>query len=359
MAPQLVSALEWQSLTSTVNDIKSPNTFLQNLLIGGRRNTHPTQVLEIGRWLADRKMVPFVKAGAQAFPLQGVSKEFHAVKAPNIRVKISFEPSPLLFGRTPDTKLFLRDGETQFSAVEQHIAADMQYMADQIANREEWLAAQAMTGIISYAGTDDVAAEAFEFNYARDAGHTVALGAGDRWNESTSDVAKDVRDAKRLVSEATGVQLTDVVMGKDAAEAFLNNAGVLAILDRRNTAGDESQAQRLGGDFQADGAYFCGRIFGLNWWEYNRTVEDADGSTVQLVAAKKAFFVSRNANAGVSMEYGAIPDMDAYEGGLIQVQRFSKSWVEKDPSVVVALTHTRPFVLLKRPEAFYELQVLA
>ena len=280
MAPQLVGALEWQSLTATVNDIKSPNNFLSNLLIGNARNTHPTQVLEIGRWLGGRKMVPFVKTGAQAYPLQGITKDFTSVKAPNIRVKISFEPSPLLFGRTPNTMLFLREGENQFSAVEQHIAADMQHMADQIANREEWLVAQALTGVISYVGTDDVAAEAFEFDYSRDAGHTVALGAGDRWNEATSDVSKDARDAKRLVSEATGVNLTDVIMGKSAAEAFLANAGVLAILDRRNTEGDEAQAQRLGGDFRADGAYFCGRIFGLNWWEYNRTVEDADGSTV-------------------------------------------------------------------------------
>jgi hypothetical protein len=205
-----------------------------------------------------------------------------------------------------------------------------------------------------------VEAEAFEFDYARAAGHTVALGAGDRWNEATSDVAKDVRDAKRLVSEATGVQLTDVIMGKDAATEFLNNAGVLALLDRRNPEGRNVMGpQQFANGFRTDGAYFCGTIFGLDWWEYNRTVLDADGSTVvQMIPLKKAFFVSQN-DPSVSMEYAAIPDMDAYQGGLIQVERFSKSWVEKDPSVVVALTHTRPFVLLRRPETFYELQVLA
>lgn len=353
MAPQLVPALEWQTLTAAVNDIKSPNNFLTELLIGSKRNTHPTQTLELGRWLADRKMVPFTKVGAQAYPLSGVTKDFTSIKAPNIRVKISFEPSPLLFGRTPDTKVFLREGENQLSAVQQHIAMDMQYMADQIANREEWLVSQALTGVISYTGTDDLHADAFEFDYSRAAGNTVTLTGTDVWTNAASDIAADVRLAKKTVMDATGVELTDVVMGENAAAAFLGNAGVLAILDRRNTRGDESEAQRQGGGVLPSGAYYCGRIFGLRWWEYSRTVLDADGSTVTLIPTADAHFVSTSPAAGISMEYAAIPDMDAFNGGLIQVQRFAKSWVEKDPSVVVALTHTRPFPLLRRPEAFY------
>ena len=358
MTPQLVSALEWQALTSTVNNIKTPNTFLLNMLIGSKRHTNPTQVIEVGRWIGVRKMVPFTKVGAQAYPLQGITKDFTAVKAPNIRVKTTFEPSPLLFGRQPDTKIFLRDGESQLSAVQDHINKDMQAMADQIANREEWLMAQALTSIISYTGTDDVAAEAWQYDYNRDAGHTVALTGTDQWDNAASDIAGDVRDAKRLVSEATGVQLTDCIMGKLAADAFLNNAGVLALLDRRNAESKSSMGpQEFANGFRADGAYYCGRVLGLDWWEYNRTVLDADGSTVQLVGTKKAFFVSQQDDS-VSMEFGAIPDMDAYAGGLIQVERFSKAWVEKDPSVTQALVHTRPFVLLKRPETFYELTVL-
>lgn len=356
MTPQLVGELEWQSLTATINDIQSPNTFLQDLLFR-ERNTHPTQVLEIGRWLGERRMVPFVKVGAQAHPIQGVSKDFTAVKAPNIRVKIAFNPSPLMFGRQPGTKVFLRDGEDELSAVQLHIARDMQYMADQITNREEWMCAQALTGKISYSAADDIDAEAWEFDYGRDAGHTIALGAGDRWNEATAEIAGDVREAKRLVADAIGIQLTDAICGKDAADAFLNNADVLAIIERLVNENDGPQI--LGGEFRPDGAYFMGRIFGINWWEYNRTVKDADGSTVQLVGLKNVFFVSQSPDAGQSLEYAAIPDWDAADEGLIQVQRFSKSWLEKDPSAVVALTHTRPFVLLRRPESVVEYQVLA
>jgi hypothetical protein len=356
MAAQLVAELEWQSLTATINDIKSPGMFLQDLLFR-ERNTHGTQSLEIGRWTGDRKMVPFVKVGAQAFPVQGVGKAFTTVKAPNIRVKIAFNPSPLLFGRQPGTKVFVREGEDQLSAVQEHIAKDMQYMADQITNREEWMCAQALTGVITYSAADDLEAEAFEFDYSRDAAHSVTLTGADLWTSGTEDIAGDVRAAKRLVMEATGVLLTDAICGATAAEAFLNSAKVLAILERRNPEDDGPQI--LGGQPRPDGAYFMGRIFGVNWWEYARTIDDYAGNTVTLVDAKKVYLVSQSPDAGQSIEYAAIPDWDAVEDGLLQAQRFSKSWLEKDPSAVVALTHSRPFVLLKRPESMFEYQVIA
>jgi len=359
MTPQLVSALSWQALTSTQNNIKTPNNFLLNMLIGSKRHTNPTEIIEVGRWIGVRKMVPFTKVGAQAHPLQGITKDFTAVKAPNIRVKTTFEPSPLLFGRQPDTKVFLRDGESQLSAVQDHINKDMQAMADGIANREEWLMAQALTGVIAYSADDDIHAEAWEYDYNRAAGHTVALTGTDQWDNAASDIAGDVREAKRLVMEATGVQLTDVIMGKLAADAFLNNAPVLAILDRRNAESKSANGpQEFANGFRADGAYYCGRVLGLDWWEYNRTALDADGTTsVQLIDTKKAFLVGQQDDS-VSMEFGAIPDMDAYAGGLIQVERFSKAWVEKDPSVAQALVHSRPFILLKNPDTFFEYQVL-
>ena len=355
MAAQLVAELEWQSLTATINEIKSPNRFLQDLLFR-ERNTHSTQTLEIGRWTGGRKMVPFVKVGAQAFPVQGVGKAFTTVKAPNIRIKISFVPSPLLFGRQPGTTVFVRRGEETISAVQQHIAKDMQYMADQITNREEWMCAQALTGVISYSGADDLEAEAFEFDYSRDAAHSVVLAGADKWDSGTEDIAGDVRAVKRLVMEAVGLTLTDAICGTTAATAFLNSAKVLAILERRNPEGDGPQI--LGGQVRPDGAYFMGRIFGINWWEYARTVDDYAGNTVKMVADGLCHFVTQSGDAGQSIEYAAIPDWDAAEDGLLQSQRFSKSWVEKDPSAVIALAHSRPFVLLARPEAMVSYTVV-
>lgn len=353
--PSLVPELSWQSLTATINDIKSPQAFLKQLLFG-RENTHPTEALEIGKWFAGRTMVPFVRKNAQAYPVAGVSKAFRMVEAPNIRVKTSFKPSPLLFGRTPGTKVFLADGENQISAVQQHIQMDMQHMADQITNRIEWMCAQALTGVITYSQDDTIEADAFEFDYNRTAGNTIVLAGAALWDSGTEDIADDVREAKRLVNDATGVRVTDAILGQDAASAFLASQKVRDILDRRNAEDDTPQI--LGGDFRPDGAYFLGRIFGINWWEYARELTDSGGTSAPLIAVDQAFFVSQEPAAGQSLEYAAIPDMDAFQDGLLQVKRFSKSWVEKDPSAVVALSHTRPFPLLRRPDSIVQMTVV-
>lgn len=353
--PQLVPELSWQSLTETINDIKSPQAFVRGLLFG-RENTHPTEVLEIGKWFAGRNMVPFVRKNAQAYPVQGVSKSFRSIEAPNIRVKMSFKPSPLLFGRTPGTQVFLPSGANQISAVQAHIAMDMQHMADQITNRIEWMCAQALTGVITYSQDDTVEADSFEFDYARAVANTIVLAGGALWDSGTENIAADVRVAKRLVNDAVGVRVTDVILGKDAANAFLDSATTRAVLDRRNPEDDTPQI--LGGDFRPDGAYFLGRIHGINWWEYARELTDSGGATVKLIADDQAFFCSQEPAAGLSVEYAAIPDMDAFADGLLQTKRFAKSWVEKDPSATIALAHSRPFPLMRRPESIVQMTVV-
>jgi len=352
--PTLVPELSWQSLTETINDIKDPQSFVRQLLFR-QENTHSTETLEIGKWFAGRKMVPFVRKNSVAYPVAGVSKSFRVIEAPNIRVKLSFKPSPLLFGRTPGTPVFVPSG-ANISPVQEHIALDMQHMADQIANRVEWMVCRALTGVISYDQDDSIEADAFEFDFARDAANTIVLAGVDLWNTTTGNIAQNTRDAKRLANDAVGVRITDAILGKTAANAFLDNQKVRDILNRRNAEQDTPQI--LGGDFDGQGAYFLGRVFGLNWWEYAREVDDQAGVPVNLVADDQAFFVSQDPRAGFSIEYGAIPDMDAFDQGLIRSKRFSKSWIEKDPSATIALAHSRPFPVMRRPEAVVQMTVV-
>lgn len=353
--PQLVSALSWQSLTATVNALKPPATFLQEMFFRAR-NTHPTEYLEIGKWIGDRKMVPFVKKGAEAYPIGGLSTAFRAIEAPNIRVKMGFKPDPLFFGRTPGSRVFLSGGETQVDEVQRKIARDFQYMNDQIENRIEWLCAQALEGVIDYSKADDDHAEAFQFDYARDGGFTVALGAGDRWNEGTSDIAGDVRYAADKVMEETGLNVTDAICGSLAADAFLNNAKVQEHVERRRPEGPGTPLL-LGGRPSPRGARYLGSVYGVNWWAYTRQVKDIDGSAVDLINTKKVFLLPQDGE--FSIEFGAIPDIDAFESGQLEAQKFSKSWTTEDPSLMWVLMHTRPFPLMRRPEAVFEYQVLA
>ena len=51
--------------------------------------------------------------------------------------------------------------------------------------------------------------------------------------------------------------------------------------------------------------------------------------------------------------------MDAFEAGLWVAQRFSKSWVTKDPSQRLALLHSRPLPVPRRPGAMVSMKVVS
>ncbi len=349
----LVPELNHQSLTTVANRVKSPGTFVFDMLFRSR-NTHETETLEVGRWLGARRMVPFVKKDAVAYPIKGVDSEFEVIQAPNIRVKISHKPTPLLFARQPGTPVFIREGDNLTSA-QSLITRNVQYMNDGIANREEWMACQALEGVIDYSVGEGITAEAFQFDYNRDAGNTTVLAGAALWDSGTQDIHQDQLDAKR-VSNEEGVQVTDAIMGQDAAAAWLDDADIRAALD--NIGVNAGGPLLLDANFRPDGALFLGRVYNINWWEYSRSVLDEAGATIDLINKKKVFFVTQSAAAGFSMEYGAIPDMDAFAGGSLRARRFSKAWTTPDPSLIWSLVHSRPFPLMLNPEAVVEYQVL-
>jgi hypothetical protein len=51
--------------------------------------------------------------------------------------------------------------------------------------------------------------------------------------------------------------------------------------------------------------------------------------------------------------------MEAMMGGMLASERFSKSWLVKDPSAMVQLIESHPLPVLRRPDSVYSLQVVA
>ncbi|RLB78181.1 MAG: hypothetical protein DRH24_14895, partial [Deltaproteobacteria bacterium] len=143
-----VDELKWQTLTAMVNEIKLPQSFLKNRLFAAER-TLSTETAEIGYFTGGRKMAPMVRVNGEAVMVEGLGKKFATVSMPNIRIKRPMTPSELFFGRQPGTVIFPSTGE-QLSAIQQAIARDAKHLMDLIENREEWMAAMALRGEITY-----------------------------------------------------------------------------------------------------------------------------------------------------------------------------------------------------------------
>lgn len=331
--------LKWQSLTALVNEIKTPQSFLKNLLFG-REQTLSTETAEIGYYTGGREAAPMVRVNGEAVMVEGVGKKFATVTLPNIRIKRPMTPSELFFGRQPGTVIFPSRGE-QLSAIQKAIARDAQHLMDMIENREEWMAAMALRGTITYSVTDE---EVFTVTFPRQSSHSVT--ASPLWDNSGKP-SLDFLAAKRLINKDTGLVVTDVFLGSDASVAFLQNSEVQNLLDTRNLQAGELQ---ITNQFTEQGALYLGRFSGVRVWEYSRQVL-VSGSAVDLIRPKYAEFVHVGPSNRFETLYGAIPDFEALQGRKFVGKRFSKSWMEKDPSVRQLLIHTRPLCVPVLPDA--------
>ena len=340
-----INELKWYALTSLINEIKGPQSFLKELLFSNFE-TLSTEVAELSYLVGDRVMAPFVKKNGEAIPVEGLGHAFATVEMPNIRIKRPLTPSELLFNRKPGTVIFPSSGE-QISAIEAHIGRDAQYMRDMITNAEEWMAAMAIRGTIEYSVDDEAN---FTVTFPKPDAHSSTLSP--LWS-TTSNPEEDIMDSKRLISNETGLSPTHMILGSNASKEFLKNAKILSLLDlRRANPGELSWK----GNFTPQGAIFLGDWQGLQVWEYGRSLS-VDGTSTELVRANYAEIVTASPQADNVTYYGAIPDMEALQGRKFQGKIFSKSWIEKDPSLYVMLAHSRPLCVPRRPGSMVSYEV--
>lgn len=348
-----IQELKWSTLTATVNEMKSPNRFLQKLLWSNHQ-TLPTEDIEISTLLKDRECAPFVRKNGEAIMVTGHSSKFATVQAPNIRIKRPFTPSELLFGRKPGTPIFVSGQSEVISAVQAHIGRDMQVMSDMVTNATEYLCALALRGTITYSVDDQ---EVFTITFPKPSGNNVTLSTF--WNDATPanvKLAADFRTAKKLISDEVGLGVTDVILGSEAATAFLNvmEANYKTATGAIWNPGKAAVAEQ----YTEDGVLYLGNFAGVDVWEYSRTMS-VNGVATDLIRPKYAEFITRSPAAQRVLYFGAIPDMDASETGLLQTERFAKSWLVKDPSAMMALVHSRPLPVPRRPGASVSMKVVS
>lgn len=342
--PMPVPALTWTSLTDAVNLRKRPGLFITQLL-GLGAETLPTETVEIWNVRGERDVAPFVRTNAEAVQVGGLGEELYEVQAPNIAIKRPFRPSELLFGRKVNSVVY-PTGDQVISAVEAHIARDLEYMDDLIVNAEEWMAAQALRGSISYSQSDR---EKFTIAFNRASGNSITPSV--YWDDATPANIRaidNIRAVQLVVSEAVGLGVTDAIMGSEVAPYFRKLPELLASINTQS--GFKAGSVDLTGRYRNDGAILEGVWMGINWWSYPRTLR-IEGTATALIRSKYVEFVAADPQARWTRYYGAIPDMDALEGRVMQSRRFSKSWKIPDPSAMMALIKSRPLVVPLKPDS--------
>lgn len=340
-------------LTAAINRIKSPASFLRNILIN-REQTLPTQDIQMSTLSHDREMAPFVAVGSEATMVKGHSFQRSSVIAPNIRIKQVFAAGDQLYARGPGAPVFITGSPE--SSVQQSRLIDLQIMADMISNTEEWMTAMMLQGAVQWEVNDEAV---FSMTFARSASTIVTLLTADEWNGADPTVPRPLRDiatAQEVVSEEEGLSFTDAIMGTNAYYALLELAesGNLPALKTTSglLAGSISFAER----FRDDGAIFVGELGTVRLWYYPRSLK-VNGVQTPLIRPDWIEFFSVSPFSERVAYYGAICDNKAYEGRNMVTKRFSKKFEIDDPSATVHLTTSRPFMVPRKPNATLSMKV--
>lgn len=349
---QLPEVLEWYSLTEAINEMKSPQAFIRNLLFSDVQ-TKPTENIVFTVLSGGREVAPFVEKNGEAIMAGGYTEAEKTVGAPNIRIKRPLEASDLIFNRHAGDQIFVGVDDVQ-GAANREVARQLQRLEDLVANAEEYLCAQALRGVISYSSADEAV---YTITFEKSDGNTITLS--DFWDQ-TADVAENLLTVRQRMHDQVGLQPTDCLLGSEAATAFIKNGSVRALLDIRGIAfGSLQLTNGIGSEGAALGAMPLGMIGGVRFWAYHPSVTLPDGTTYALIRAKYAEFVHAGPAAQNVMYYAAISDLDAMDAGMLMARRFSKSWRLPDPSSQQVLVASRPLPVMRRPDSVVSVKVVS
>lgn len=353
--PLLTTVTHWRTLSEIVDERDAPNRFLTRLLFPPAADRLlDTETVELFYRTGGRRMAPFVLRDAQAVTVPGRGEEAATIQVPTIKPAKNFDAPSLYLKR--------RAGDQIYGSQDQMIASMMREIADELAdlddritNRIEWMVAQLLRGEISYSVEGGAN---FTITRPSHADMTDALTNTDAWDDAASDPGANFTTAKRLFELHARGNPTDCIMSQSAADAFLANPTVRAEIktDTNLNAGRLDLSTFV----DRDGVLYLGRYRGIDCWEYARTVEvDEAGTTEDLLEDKFVYFVSRSAELNQPrMFYGAIIRQETVEAGNVRMRRFSKSWMQEDPSARRVIVETRPLPWFLNRNMVYVLQVL-
>lgn len=335
--PQTI--FETRTMLEAVEQMPPARRFLQDTFFS-RVHTFGTKTVDIDIVKGQRKMAPFVhpRLPGNLSLRDGYRTDTYA--PPYIQPKRE-TTAELIFKRAAGDNPYAT--RTPMERAGEQLGKDLAELDNEIARREEWMAAQALsTGQIRVVGegVDDT------INFLMSDTHKITLASG-KWGTADAKPLENLRTWKRLIAKDSGRTANVAVLSGEALDAFYSSPKLLEQLNTRRVDMGMIKPQEL-----PDGVTYLGYLNdpGIDLYSYDEWYLDNEGNEKPMVAAGGLILGStatRNA-----MLYGAIQDVEAAESGLVEVRRFPKSWVTKEPSARWLKLQSAPLAGLLEPDAF-------
>ncbi len=350
----MIDIFDTRTMLEAIEQMKRPTNFLRDTFFPAATPVE-TETVDVDIVKGKRRMAPFCSPLSEGKLVENIGYSTSTIKPGYIK-PFKITTAADLLKRSPGQTLY-GGGQTIEQRAQAKLGADLADLMDMIDRREEWMAATALDlGAITMTIKGDTADKSVTVDFLMASDHKITLAGTDLWNDPESDPIALLRAWATKIRQDSGINPTRVIMGTDAASAFISNVSVQKFMDMRKVDMGQIAPQML-----PAGVSYLGTInapgLSVDVYTYEEWYLNEDtGVETAMVPAKKIWMGSP-ATANRTL-YAVIQDMEAIEEGSAAVKRFPKSWVPKNPSARHLMVQSAPLVAMLQPDAFISATVL-
>lgn len=261
-------------------------------------------------------MAKLVHRGMTASPIQKNTYTRTAFRMPLVKESVKIGAVELFngYGLTSFDNLQAGDRASQLTKV---VGESLSQLKNRARRLEEYLFAKYLTGSWSYTNADN--GVHYELNLGLDSAFTPTLAGSNVWTHADSNPAAQIQAYGQAIEENSSQTLTDVVLGSNAANAFLANLKVQKQLWVNNYQTGSVSADQINSHMISN------NFAGVRIWTYRAKYQDSNGDQQYYLNPDYALFIG--GRTGVRC-YG-IPDAI---NGLTSPGWYVNSWDDPDES---------------------------
>lgn len=340
-----IDLFKTRDMLKVLEQTHTPGDFLLTNFVSPVPEFHDTNKIDIDVVKNGKKMAPFVSPIREGMVLtkEGFNTRTHTI--PYTKVKRPTTAQQAL-NRAPGTTVY--NGQSPLDFANREMGKTINEIDQMIFRLEEKMAADALqTGKIQVVGEG----VSYEIDFGMAASHLVTLAGADLWSAATAEINNDLTVWADLIYDDSGINASDVILGKTAAKNMLGNAAFIGALDRRRIDRGEINVRRL-----PKGVKYYGtdRESGLDIWGYTEQYYDTGTSSFKpLIDDKKVVVIGGGLR--FTRHYGAIQNIKTNFVG----PRYPSNWFTDDPAEHWVMLESAPLIALHQPDAVVCATVLA